>query len=67
MTRSKRKKRFSKERKKCNPDSICFKCGGPLKGASHHFFCNDCYVPGLMYSEEIRKKIREQKKKNKTK
>lgn len=28
-----------------------------MRKASHHFFCNDCYTPGLMYSGEIRRKI----------
>lgn len=58
MTRTRRKKRFVKERKVCNPGDVCLKCDGSMKNASHHFFCNDCYTPGLMYSEEIRRKIK---------
>ena len=57
MTKSRRKKRFSKERRNCNPENKCLKCGEPLKDASHHFFCNDCYTPGLIYSKEVRRKL----------
>lgn len=59
MTRTRRKKRFAKERKICNPEGICLKCDGSMKNASHHYFCNDCYTQGLMYSEEIQRKIKE--------
>jgi len=66
MTLSNRKKRFAQERKKCNPKNKCLKCGGSMKGASHHYFCNACYVPGLMYSEDMRRKIWTEKMEGKT-
>ena len=58
MTLTKRAKRIQKERETCNPDHKCLKCDRPIDGKAHHFFCKDCYVPGLMYSEEIKNKLR---------
>jgi hypothetical protein len=62
MSLSKRKKIVKEERKICNPAEVCLKCGDPIKKSKHHFFYNACWVPGLMYSEEIKKKIKEMKK-----
>jgi hypothetical protein len=59
MTLTKRKKQVKEERKICNPQEICFACGISIKNGSHHFFCSNCYKPGLMYTEEIRKKLKE--------
>ena len=58
MTKSKQKKQRRMEREICNPEHVCMKCGKKLSN-NHHFFCNDCYVPGLMYSEEIKSKIKQ--------
>ena len=62
MSLSKRKKQFMIERLRCNPENECVECGKSMVGCSHHFLCNDCYVPGKMYSQEIRKKIFDEKK-----
>ena len=56
MSLSKRAKRIKKEREDCNPEHKCLKCGEPV--SQHHFFCNDCYGPGLMYSSHIRNKFK---------
>jgi hypothetical protein len=58
MTLTKTKKRIRDERKKCNPDGKCLKCEEPLKNSKHHYFCNDCYVPGIQCLPEYRKKIK---------
>jgi len=63
MTLTKRKKIVKAERMVCNPQEICFACGISIKNSSHHFFCNNCYKPGLMYTEEIRKKLKEMRDK----
>ena len=57
MTKSKRKKSKRSERELCNPEHVCMKCGKKINNM-HHFFCNDCYIPGLMYSEEIKTLIK---------
>lgn len=56
MVLTKKKKILMHQRRICNPNNICFKCGKTLgnKG-SHHFFCDDCWVPGMMYSNYIKK------------
>lgn len=61
ITKSKIKKRYSKERRNCNPDSICLKCGEGIKGAHHHYFCNACWIPGISQLPEMRKKIEDLK------
>ena len=38
----------------------CLRCGEPID--KHHFFCNDCYVPGLIHSKEFRNKKKRLKK-----
>jgi Zn finger protein HypA/HybF involved in hydrogenase expression len=58
MSLTKNQKRMQKERKRCNPENKCLNCGKNLKGSKHHFFCDDCYAPGLMYTQQIRSKIR---------
>ena len=58
ITKTKRNKQFKKERERCNPDHRCLKCGGKING-SHHFFCNRCYLPGLMYAGDFRKILKE--------
>lgn len=42
------------ERRICNPGGKCVKCGNQLTIKDpHHFVCRDCYVPGIMYTEEV--------------
>jgi hypothetical protein len=57
MALTRRKKRIKKERKNCNPEEKCLKCGESLKDDSHHFFCNSCYVPGIQYLPEFKEKV----------
>jgi hypothetical protein len=59
MTLTKRKKQVKLERKICNPQELCLLCNKSIKNGSHHFFCSSCYRPGLMYSEEMKKKLKE--------
>lgn len=57
MTLTRRKKRIKSERRECNPTGKCLKCHEYLKDDSHHFFCNACYIPGIQYVDEYKKKI----------
>jgi hypothetical protein len=56
MTLTKKKKMLLQQRKTCNPDNVCLSCGKKLgHNGIHHFFCDDCYTPGLMYSSYIKR------------
>lgn len=61
MGLTKTKKRIRDERKKLNPDNKCLKCGEPLKNSIHHYFCNDCYVPGIQCLPEYKWRIQRMK------
>lgn len=55
----KTRKMIRQERRVCNPNNVCVRCGNQLrKNDIHHFVCNDCWVPGIMYSQEIREKLK---------
>ena len=52
------RKQLKAERIICNPKNKCVKCGRGLSKSPHHYFCRDCYVPGLMYSDDMKKKLK---------
>ena len=60
MTLTKHKKQVRDERKVANPDNVCCSCGKSLKGSTHHFYCNDCWLPKYLrydarYSKQAKK------------
>ena len=44
MALTRNKKRIKAERKSLGIN-LCCKCSDSMKGQSHHFYCNKCYVP----------------------